>query len=225
MLVPLIRTLILYIFIIVAFRLMGKRQVAEMQASEFVITILISAVASVPMQDLNIPLLHGIVPIITLVSAEIFISLLSLHSMKIRKAFGGKPMVIINDGKFNQQALKQMRITLDDVFESLRLKDIFDLRKVKFAQVETNGQISTILTPEAQALTPETMRIVPKQSTPMEIIISDGALLPQNLEKTMHDEKWLERILRQNNVSSVRSVFLLCANRDGDIIFYKREGK
>lgn len=223
MLVPFFRTLILYVFIIVAFRLMGKRQVAEMQASEFVITILISAVASVPMQDLNIPLLHGIVPIVTLICAEIFISILTLHNITIRKIFSGKPMVIIANGKIDQQALKKMRITLDDVFESLRLKDIFDIRKVLFAQVETNGKISTVLSPEVQNLTPESMGFTPKPKPTMEIIISDGTIIVQNLAKISRDSDWLQKTLQNNAVASAKEVFLFCANRDDDIIFYKKE--
>ena len=121
MLVPFFRTILLYLFIIVAFRLMGKRQVAEMQATEFVITILISAVASVPMQDLNIPLLHGIVPIVTLICAEIFLSVLSMHSIKLRKLLSGTPVPIICNGVIDQTALRKVRMTLDDVFETLRL--------------------------------------------------------------------------------------------------------
>ena len=157
MLVPFCRTVILYVFIIAAFRLMGKRQVAEMQATEFVITILISAVASVPMQDLNIPLLHGIVPIITLIGAEILLSALSMRSEKIRKALSGSPVEVIRDGVVSQQALRQMRMTLDDLFESLRLKDVFNLQDVQSALVETNGQLSVLLTPEAQAATPQSL--------------------------------------------------------------------
>lgn len=223
MLVPFFRTAILYVFIIAAFRLMGKRQVAEMQATEFVITILISAVASVPMQDLNIPLLHGIVPILTLISAEIFLSVLSMHSMKVRKVLSGTPVKIIQNGVIDQQALRRVRMTLDDVFESLRLKDVFDIRKVQFAQVETNGQISFLLTPEAEPATPEALSVVPPAREAMEIIISDGALYPQNLAVTGHNEKWLEKTLRHNNAQQVKDVFLLCADRSGNIIFYRKE--
>ncbi len=223
MLVPFFRTLILYIFIIVAFRLMGKRQVAEMQATEFVITILVSAVASVPMQDLNIPLLHGIVPILTLISAEIFISVISLRSMKLRSILSGKPIKIITDGVIDQKALRKMRITLDDVFESLRLKDVFDLRTVQFAQVETNGQISIILTPESQPATPTDLSLSVPKKPRMEILVSDGALYPQNLTATGHTEKWLKNVLHQNGVEQLKDVFLLCADETGNLIFYRKE--
>lgn len=223
MLVPFFRTVILYVFIIVAFRLMGKRQVAEMQATEFVITILISAVASVPMQDLSIPLLHGIVPILTLISAEIFLSVISMRSMKVRKVLSGTPVKIIRNGTIDQHALRKVRMTLDDVFESMRLKDIFDIRTVQFAQVETNGQISFLLTPESEPATPEALSVIPPVKESMEILISDGALYPQNVKLIGRNDKWLQKTLEHNNVQQVKDVFLLCADRAGNIIFYRKE--
>lgn len=223
MLVPFFRTVILYVFIIVAFRLMGKRQVAEMQAVEFVITILISAVASVPMQDLDIPLMHGIVPIFTLISAEILISVLSLHSMKIRKLFSGAPVQIVNKGIIDQKALRKVRMTLDDLFESLRLKDIFDIRKVEFAQVETNGQISILLSPESEPVTPETLQIVAPIKDPLELIVSDGVLFPKNLQLIGRNQQWLQETLSHNGAQGVGDVFLLCADRGGSILFYRKE--
>jgi uncharacterized membrane protein YcaP (DUF421 family) len=223
MLVPFCRTVILYVFIIAAFRLMGKRQVAEMQATEFVITILISAVASVPMQDLNIPLLHGIVPIITLIGAEILLSALSMRSEKIRKALSGSPVEVIQDGVVSQQALRQMRMTLDDLFESLRLKDVFNLQDVQSALVETNGQLSVLLTPEAQAATPQSLGKAAAPSYPMEVLIADGVLREQGLEKTGHNQAWVEKTLRSNGVSRAEEVFLLCADRPGSIILFRKE--
>lgn len=225
MLVPFFRTILLYIFIIAAFRLMGKRQVAEMQATEFVITILISAVASVPMQDLNIPLLHGLVPILTLIAAEIFLSVLSMRSQKLRRLLSGRPVQIIRNGVPDQQALRKVRMTLDDVFETLRLKDVFDLRSIQFAQVETNGQVSLLLFPGAQAVTLDTLGKAPKSSPPMELIVSDGVLCQENLQAIGRDEAWLDSILKANLLSSLKQVFLLCADRSGNILLFRKEGK
>lgn len=224
MLVPFCRTILLYLFIIVAFRLMGKRQVAEMQATEFVITILISAVASVPMQDLDIPLLHGLTPIITLIAAEILLSVLSMRSVKIRKALSGSPVEIIRQGVINQKALRQMRMTLDDLMESLRLKDVFNLQDVQSALVETNGQLSVLLTPKAQAATAQTLGKTPPASYPMEVLIADGVLVDQGLEKTGHSPAWVEKTLRQNGFRQASQVFLLCADKPGNIILFRKEG-
>ena len=211
MLVPFCRTVILYVFIIAAFRLMGKRQVAEMQATEFVITILISAVASVPMQDLNIPLLHGIVPIITLIGAEILLSALSMRSEKIRKALSGSPVEVIRDGVVSQQALRKRGMRVDV------------LQDVQSALVETNGQLSVLLTPEAQAATPQSLGKAAAPSYPMEVLIADGVLREQGLEKTGHNQAWVEKTLRSNGVSRAEEVFLLCADRPGSIILFRKE--
>lgn len=224
MLVPFFRTILLYIFIVAAFRLMGKRQVAEMQATEFVITILISAVASVPMQDLDIPLLHGLVPILTLIAAEIFLSVLSMRSQKLRQLLSGKPVQIIRNGVLDQQALRKVRMTLDDVFETLRLKDVFDLRSIQLAQVETNGQVSLLLFPGAQAVTLDALGKTPKHSPPLELIISDGVLCRENLKAIGRDEAWLHSILKANLLSSLKEVFLLCADRSGSILLFRKEG-
>ena len=159
MLVPFIRTLILYCLIIVAVRLMGKRQIGEMQPTELVITILISAVVSVPMQDIDIPLAHGIVPVMTLISAEVLISSASLRSEKFRRLLSGKPVPVIVNGHIEQAAMQKLRISLDDLCEDLRLAGIFDLRQVAFAQMETNGRLSILQNTADQPLTPKQVGI------------------------------------------------------------------
>ena len=223
MLVPFFRTILLYIFIIAAFRLMGKRQVAEMQATEFVITILISAVASVPMQDLNIPLLHGLVPILTLIAAEIFLSVLSMRSQKLRRLLSGRPVQIIRNGVPDQQALRKVRMTLDDVFETLRLKDVFDLRSIQFAQVETNGQVSLLLFPGAQAVTLDTLGKAPKSSPPMELIVSDGVLCRENLQVIGRDEAWLKKTLKEQGFHRPEEVFLLTFAPESGVFCLRKE--
>ena len=225
MFTALIRTVILYILIIAGVRLMGKRQVGELEPSELVLSLLIADLASVPMQDLNIPLLHGLVPILTLIAAEIFLSVLSMRSQKLRRLLSGRPVQIIRNGVPDQQALRKVRMTLDDVFETLRLKDVFDLRSIQFAQVETNGQVSLLLFPGAQAVTLDTLGKAPKSSPPMELIVSDGVLCRENLQAIGRDEAWLDSILKANLLSSLKQVFLLCADRSGNILLFRKEGK
>lgn len=145
MLIPFLRTVILYLAIIVAVRLMGKRQVGEMQPAELVITILVSAVASVPMQDLDIPLAHGLVPVFTLIAAEVLVSALTLKCIPLRRLLSGKPVPVIRNGCIVQSALRKLRLSVDDLLEDLRLNGVFDLRQVAFAQIETNGQLSVLL--------------------------------------------------------------------------------
>jgi len=219
MLVPFIRTLIIYFSIVLAVRLMGKRQVGEMQPAELVITILISAVASVPMQDIDVPLFHGLVPIFTLIAAEVLISAVSMKAMPFRKLLTGSPVPVIRDGVIDQQAAKKLRLSTDDILEDLRLKDIFDLRSVKFAQVETNGQLSVMLSDKSQPVTAKMMALNPAPSEPFFILVADGTLIKENLSLVEKTEKWLQSVISANGAESYKQVFLLCADKNGNTIF------
>ena len=218
MLVPFIRTLILYCLIIVAVRLMGKRQIGEMQPTELVITILISAVVSVPMQDIDIPLAHGIVPVMTLISAEVLISSASLRSDKFRRLLSGKPVPVIVNGHIEQAAMQKLRISLDDLCEDLRLAGIFDLRQVAFAQMETNGRLSILLNTADQPLTPKQVGIKTDAAQPFFILISDGVLCPDGLRQAEKTVEWVDRMVKASGAESEDGIFLLCANVRGDII-------
>lgn len=211
MLIPLFRTLILYFCIILAVRLMGKRQVGEMQPAELVITILVSAVASVPMQDLDIPLSHGLVPVFTLIAAEVLISVLTLKWIPLRKLLAGQPVPVIRDGIIDQRGLHQLRLSLDDLNEDLRLAGVFDLRQVAFAQVETNGKLSVLQKDGGCG--------------PFFTLVSDGIFDPEALRQTGKSMKWLESILAAHGVKQVEELFLFCADRSGNIIVLKKEGR
>ena len=225
MLVPFVRTLILYVFIIIAVRLMGKRQVGEMQPTELVITILVSAVASVPMQDIDIPITHGLVPVLTLISAEVFISALSLKNQPFRKLLTGRPVPIIADGHIDQKAMRKLRLNLDDVTEDLRLAGVFDLRQVSFAQVETNGRLSILQSTLDLPLTPRIAGLNPQEEQPFYTLISDGYLCKEGFSSSEKTEEWAVSIAQANGAHGYQDVFLLCANRRGDIIFARKEPK
>lgn len=218
MLVPLIRTLILYFVIIVAVRLMGKRQVGEMQPTELVITILVSAVVSVPMQDIDIPLSHGIIPVMTLISAEVLISAVSLRSRRFRQILTGKPIPVIVNGKIDQQAMQKLRFSLDDLCEDLRLAGVFDLRQVAFAQIETNGKMSILQNTLDMPLTVRQAGAKAEMEQPFFMIISDGVLCPEGLKMAGKTRKWLDSMVKASGAVDLREVFLLCANTRGDII-------
>lgn len=144
MLVLLIRTVLLYAFIILAVRLMGKRQVSDMQTSELVITLIISDIAAIPMQSIEQPLLSGFVPILVLVALEILVSILMLKSSKFRNVICGNPVVIIKNGKILESQLKRLRISYEDLYSLLRQQEIFDVTDIKYAIVETNGSVSIL---------------------------------------------------------------------------------
>lgn len=225
MLIPLIRTLILYFIIIISMRFMGKRQVGEMQPAELVITILISAVASVPMQDIELPLIHGAIPIIVLVSAEVIMSSLSLKFPFLRKLISGRSITIIRNGVIDQKALKKLRVSIDDLLEDLRLKDVYDLRTVRLAQMETNGRLSVLVEAAYAPPSAKDMNIKTDHLEPFETLISDGKMIKGSLAKVDKSEKWLSSIMSANGANNKDEVFLLAANRKDGVIFAKKEIK
>lgn len=199
MLISLIRSVILYFILVVVIRLLGKRQLAEMEPSEFVVTLLIADLATVPMQDLEAPLLTGVVPILTVLAAEVFLSALSYYSISFRKLLCGRPVILMENGVINQKNLRRTRITPDELTELLREKEILKLSDVKYAILETNGQISVLRDdPQQPQLLPFT-------------IISSGTLLRQNLLLSGHDERWLNQLLRRHQCR-MQDVFLLTVN-------------
>ena len=161
MFVTLIRTVILYVLAIVSIRVMGKRQIGELQPSDLVVTLLISQIISIPIQDTDIPLVNTLIPIFLLVGFEILTSVFNMKSIKFRTFMQGHPVVIINDGVLNQKLLKDLRFTIDDLLEALRQKDIFDIAQVQYAVVETNGQISVLLKAEYDTVTREDLKLNP----------------------------------------------------------------
>ena len=205
----LVRTIILYLFIIVGIRLMGKRQVGEMQPGELVITILVSAVASVPMQDMDIPLAHGLVPVFTLIAAEVLVSALALKWVPLRRLLSGKPVAVIRDGRVDRRALKSLRMSLDDLLEDLRLESVFDLRRVAFAQVETNGRLSVLQTDGGPG--------------PFYLLVADGRPDEAALSQLGKSADWLEAVLRAHGADHIGEVFLFCADRAGNMIFLRKE--
>lgn len=144
MLISLLRTVLLYVFIILAVRIMGKRQLSDMQTSELVITLVISDIAAIPMQNTEQPLLSGLLPIMILVSLEIIVSIIMLKSKRFRKIICGNPVVIIKDGKILENQIKKLRITYEDLYSLLRQQEVFDVSQIKYAIVETNGSVSLL---------------------------------------------------------------------------------
>ena len=210
MLIPFFRTLILYLSVILAVRLMGKRQVGEMQPAELVITILVSAVASVPMQDLDIPLAHGLVPVFTLIAAEVLVSALTLRWVTLRRLLEGRPVPVVREGQVDQRALRDLRLTLDDLLEDLRLEGVFDLRQVAFAQVETNGKLSVLEKGGSAG--------------PFYVLIADGVFDGEALEHLGRSRAWLDSVLRANGASTPEQAYLFCADRVGNTVYLKKEG-
>ncbi len=217
-----LRTIILYLVLILAIRMMGKRQIGEMEASEFVVTMLVANLASIPMQDTAIPLYSVVVPILTFLGMELVLSGLILRSVLIRRFFCGKPVILIDNGKILQENLRRTRVTLDELTGHLREKDVLDIGQVQFAILETDGNLSVFPYPSYVPATAKDARIQPgKQYLPV-TIIEDGYLSRENLKKAGKDETWLKKILAEKS-ADVQATFLLTVDGSDRIIWIGRE--
>lgn len=205
MIISVVRTVILYFLIILAMRLMGKRQLGELQPTELVVTLMISDLASVPMQDNGLPLLHGVLPIAVLVALEILLSGLMMKSPFIAQLISGTPQPIIVEGKIREKTMRKLRITVDDLAESLRQQQIFDWRKVQYAIAETGGRISVYCYPPNQ----------PENDGMPVVIVSDGEVSDWGLSLSGHDRDWLKNKLTELG-KKAEEVFLLTADKYGD---------
>ncbi len=222
LIVSYLRTIILYGVLIMVIRLMGKRQIGQMEPSEFVVTMLVANLASIPMQDGGIPLFSGLVPILTVLGVELVLSLLSLRNIYFRRILCGKPVILIENGKILQHNLNKTRVTLDELTGHLREKDVLDLCSVQYAILETNGNISVFPFPEEMPASADAAGIsVKKQYLPI-TLISDGHLLQENLKKSGKDISWLQNILHEHN-AKLKSTWLLTVDHAENIVFYPKE--
>ena len=218
-----IRTIILYLVLIAVIRLMGKRQIGQMEPSEFVVTMLVANLAAIPMQDSGVPLYTGIVPLVTVLGVELVLSALSLRSIKIRKILCGKPVILIENGKIIQENLRKTRVTLDELTGHLREKDVLDLNAVQFAILETNGNLSVFPYPKERPASAKEAGIpAGKQYLPI-TIISDGQLLSDNLKLSGRDKGWVQRTLAARD-ATVQDTWLLTVDAADHIVWYRREG-
>lgn len=223
MLVILLRTIVLYILVIFAMRLMGKRQVGELQLSEFVIAIMISDVASIPMQNTGVPILSGVIPILTLLSAELIISFVSLKSRRLRHILSGTPSVIICKGKLIENEMRNQRFNIEDLMEELRINGYPDISQVEYAVLETNGEISVIPKTEARPVTIGDLKIKVDEEHVPHTIIFDGALDEGELKSIGKDEAWLKKELYKKGVKKVGDVFLAATDTNGKLFVQIKE--
>lgn len=221
-----VRTLVLYLILMIGLRIMGKRQIGELEPIELVLTLLISDLASVPMQDFGIPLLNGVVPILTLLSLSMLLSFFSLHSIRFRRLVCGRPTTLIREGVIQQDAMRRNRFTLDELIEELRSQGVTDLKTVKYAVLETNGQLSVLLRSEHNPATPKQLGRCVKDDVFLPVIlVNDGRIIRSGLLECGLDLLWLERTLRQKGYRSAKDVFLLTLDGAGQVFCIGREAR
>lgn len=218
------RTVVVYLFLIAVIRFLGKRQLGQMEPSEVVVTMLVADLASFPMEDPDIPLTAGIVPILAVLSMEILLSLLSVRSLKVRKLLCGKPVILMENGDFLQENMRKNRITIDELLSQLRQKDIMDPSTVRYAILETGGNLSVFPYPEYEPAAARDAG-VPVESLKAPItVVSDGRVLSDNLKKAGKNQKWLEKALQKQGVT-LEQTFLLTVDEENKILFYKKQRK
>lgn len=217
-----IRAVILYVLLIFTVRLMGKRQIGELQPSELVITILISNIATLPVEDTGIPLLTGIIPIVTLAGLDVIMSWLGIKSRTIRRFTCGKPVIIISGGQLDQKKMQSIRFTVDDLAASLRSQGIFDISEVQLAVVETTGTLSVYQKYSARNVTNGDMELKGKNENPPEVVVADGQLVPEAMGRLGITPKWIEAALKKEN-AAIKDVFLMTAYPDGKSSIIRKE--
>lgn len=216
-----VRTIILYVFVTLSIRLMGKRQIGDMQPNELVITLLISEIAAMPLQDITQPILYGVGAIFVLVILEIVISVLAMKSFAVRRLMNGKSMVVIKNGVIDQEAMKKVRVTVIDLIEMLRSQSVFDISTVAFAVLEVNGNLSILLNSSEQPATAKDVNANnPEAFLPLPVI-TDGKILEDSLIALEMTEKDLAPILKAHKVTS-ENVFLMTIDREGNTNLVKR---
>ena len=221
-----IRTIILYLVLIIGLRLTGKRQIGELEPIELVLTLLLSDLASVPMQDFGIPLLNGLVPILTLLSLSTLFSYFSLRSVRFRSLVCGEPAIIIRDGKLLQNVMRHNRLTLDELLEELRGQGVCDIDDVKYAILETSGQLSVLLRSDCQPITARQLGKQVKDDVFLPtILINDGRLMRRNLQQRGLDERWLQEELHRQHLTDTSEVFLLSIDPAGHVICLPKEDR
>ncbi|WP_051536451.1 DUF421 domain-containing protein [Ruminococcus flavefaciens] len=223
MCVILIRSLLLYVLVIFAVRLMGKRQLGELQPSELVITILVSNIATLPIEDVNIPVIVGVTPILALVCFEVLVSWLDLKFPRLRKLISGSPRIVVRGGRIERDILRELRFSVDDLLMALRGKDIFDLDEVQFAIVETTGSVSVMKKPSADTPTRADMCIKAEENDPPVLIISDGDFVEKALAASGLSRSMVETAVKSCGMT-VDEVFIMTADAAGKCFIADKKG-
>jgi len=217
------RAVILYLTAILAVRLMGKRQIGEMQPTELVVTILLSEVAAIPLQDNDIPLINSVASVLLLVSLAVFTSVLTLHNSRCRELFEGHPAIIVRNGKPDFKKMKALRITVQDLLSALRQKDVFELSQVKYAIVETNGTVSVMLKEDYLPLCQGQVPVKREKSALEHLIVCDGKMLKPTLSDLGLTENDVLEHLKRNRVSLEKVMLFTYGESDFEKLIVKEE--
>lgn len=224
MLIVFFRSIILYILVLIVMRLMGKREIGQLQPFELAIAIMIADLASIPMSDIGIPIMDGIIPILGLLVMHLLISFINLKSMKMRAFICGKPSILIYRGKINEGVMRKERFTINELQERLRSNNVYDIGDVEYAILETSGQVSVIEKPNKRMVTPEDLNIEPEYEGISYDLVIDGKVMNENLKILNKDYNWLEHEVRKFNMKPEEAL-LVTINGKGNFFCQKKSGK
>ena len=222
MLITFVRSIILYVIVLVVMRLMGKREIGQLQPFELAIAIMIADLASVPMSEVGIPIINGIIPILSLLVMHLIISFINLKSIKMRQLICGKPSILIYRGKINEKVLIKERFTINELQERLRANNINNLADVEYAILETSGQVSIIQKPNKRTTIPEDFNIMPEYEGISYDLVVDGKILNDNLKILNKTYEWLKKEVNKFNIEPEEAL-LVTVNAKGDIFCQKKE--
>lgn len=222
MITLILRSIIIYCIVLFSVRIMGKRQIGDLQPFELVVTLIIADLACIPMSDTTIPIVFGIIPLFTLVIVHYFFTFLNRKSIFFRKIVNGRPIIVIDNNGINYHALQKLNMTLNDLTESLRSSQCFNINDVAYAIAETNGNISVLLKNSAQPVTNEDLKIKTQKTSLNIMLINDGKLLKENLKYLNLDEKFVEKILKQEKIKDIKTVLILTIDRYGEIYLQQK---
>ncbi len=222
MLATFFRSIVIYILVLVVMRLMGKREIGQMQPFELAISIMIADLASIPMTDIGIPISNGIIPIMGLLVMHLIISVINLKSSKIREFICGKPTILINKGKIDEEKLKRERFTLNELEEKLRSNNVMDLGDVEYAILETSGDVSVIQKPNKRNTTPEDFNIMPEYEGISYNLVIDGKVMQENLKQIGENYDWLKKQTQKFQMMPEEAL-IVTINGKGSIYCQKKE--
>lgn len=224
MLVIFVRSIVLYIIVLVVTRLMGKRELGQLQPFEFVIAIMIADLAATPIANSGVPLVNGVIPILGLLVMNLFISMCSMKSMNFRAVISGKPSILIFRGKIDEKQLKKERFTINELQERLRDNNITNLGDVEYAILETSGQINVILKPEKRGCIPEDFNIQPEYEGISYDLVIDGKTITENLKKLGKNYNWLKKQVEKFGYTPEEALIVTLDGK-GQFFSQKKEGK
>ena len=217
MITAMTRTVILYLIIIIGIRLMGKRQIGELEPSELVLSLIIADLAAVPMQDFGIPLIMGVIPILTLLCLSTILSVLTVKSIRLRTLLCSRPSIVVQDGKILVREMEKNRFTVDELMEELRVAGMTDLSRVKYAILETTGRVSVLPYAQEQPVTARDMRVKTQDTGLPVIVISDGKIMTNNLKARKLTLKWLDDQLHARGIHDARDVYLMTLDENSNV--------